>query len=138
LAGDFHVFKGKTGAGSDTIGATSVTSFRECTAFGVTTAVVETCGTEKDSIVATSTAAVSVIIGAGCKIVMKMTTCSMTIAGKQALAATWTNPTGGKGAQMDLSKVPFVMTSTGGICGESGTGTLSATFDVSLTSIKLK
>jgi hypothetical protein len=133
------VAEGKTGEKSNTIKATAVNSFKECSAFGVAATVTETCGETKGSTVATSTTAVTVVIAAGCKIVVKTSTCSMTAEGKQELAGTWTNGNGtSTNSKFELKNAPVKVTSTGGICGESGTGTESGTFTVEPVSVKIK
>jgi hypothetical protein len=133
------VAEGKTGVASNKIAATAVNSFKECSAFGVAATVTETCGAEKGSTVANSTTSVSVIIAAGCKVVVKTSTCSMTAEGKQELKGTWTNGNGTTtNSKFELKEAPVAVTSTGGICGASGTGGESGTFTVEPVSLKIK
>jgi hypothetical protein len=133
------IFEGKTGISSGVIPATAVLSFKECSAFGVAATVTETCGTTKDSIVANSTTSATYILAAGCKIVIKTSTCSMTAEGKQELKGTWTNGNGTTtNSGFALNMAPLILTSTGGICGASGTGAVSGTFTVEPVTVKIK
>jgi len=133
------VATGETGVGSAVIKANAVNSFKECTAFGVAATVTETCGEVKGSTTATSTTAVAVTIAAGCKVVVKTSTCSTTAEGKQELAGVWANGVQGTSlSTFTISKAPVKVTSTGGICGESGTGSESGTFKVFQTSAPTK
>ncbi len=133
------VAAGKTGVKSNTITATAVNSFTGCTAFGVAATVTETCGATKGSTVANSTTSVTVVIAAGCKIVVKTATCSLTAEGKQELKGTWVNGNGTTtNSTFKLSKAPVTVTSTGGICGAGGTGFESGDFTVTPVTIKIK
>jgi hypothetical protein len=126
---------GITGVKSATIAATAVNSFKECTAFGVAATVTETCGGAKGSIVAKTTTTAAVIIGSGCKIVVKTSTCSMTAEGEQKLEGAWTNGEQGSpftNSKFVLSNAPVIVSITplGGICGLDGFGFESGTFKV--------
>jgi hypothetical protein len=137
------VASAETGISSASLPYTSVIGYSECIAFGVAAKVTETCGNEKeskkDTAKALSTFEVEFDISTGCIIVVKTSTCSMTAEGLQTLIGTWTNGNGTTtNSKFELNKAPVKVTSTGGICGASGTGTESGTFTVSPVTVKIK
>jgi hypothetical protein len=128
------VMKGITGLKSEILGSGAlkeVTTFSRCSAFGVPGTFTETCPKESSFEKAVATGEVKLVLGEGCKIVMKTATCSLTADGRQELVATWKN--GSQGTSLSdfaLNKAPLIVTSTGGVCGGSGTAVVSGTFKV--------
>ena len=122
-----------TGKTPNTLGETKAPiglTFENCKAFGATASVGLSCSASIEGSWL-SLLSVTASISAECSILVTLSSCKVSVAGPQTISGAWANGVQGERlstATFNKSEAKF--TSTGGICGASGAGTISGAFNV--------